>query len=152
MTRPRTPDVYDPATGQTTIKMKRRCNGCGNDLGDVTDEEMSALFSERPLPDVREECGCLVTPPPPSRFGLTACRPIRPEDGPEDPDGHGDFRGLLVGASRRTYDVEDHGYGVYLPHSCDEWVIASGDREQVLEQARAFRAELDAAITAIEAS
>lgn len=151
MSRPDTPDVRDEASGVTTVKVKRQCNGCGRRLGDATQEELSALLAERPLPDVREECGCLNAEGADSRFGITAARPIRPEDGPEDPLGP-DMRGIIAGGSRRaSYAVDDEDYGLFLPHSCDEWVIAAGsDKETVLADARAFRAELDAAIAVLE--
>lgn len=52
----------------------------------------------------------------------------------------------------------DHGapdaladeWALYLPHQCDAWDIASGDRETTLAEARAFRAELDRAIGVLE--
>lgn len=53
--RPWTPDVTNP-DGSTTKRMKRACNGCGELLGDVTEEEMNAACEGRPLPDVRDEC------------------------------------------------------------------------------------------------
>jgi hypothetical protein len=51
----------------------------------------------------------------------------------------------------------DHGvdlgdWALYLPHQCDAWNIADGDRETTLAEAREFRAELDAAIKLLEAS
>lgn len=42
------------------------------------------------------------------------------------------------------------GMALVLPHQCSEWLIGSGTREQVIESAKAFRAELDAAITKLE--
>ena len=68
--RTNTPDRTNP-DGTTTIKLKRACNGCGERLGDITDEEMTAAINGRPLPDVRRECpNCGPTAPPP------ACHPM----------------------------------------------------------------------------
>jgi hypothetical protein len=41
-----------------TIHVKRCCNGCGREIGDVTEAEMDAAVTGMPLPDVRDECGC----------------------------------------------------------------------------------------------
>lgn len=41
-------------------------------------------------------------------------------------------------------------WALYLPHQCDAWEIAVGDRETVLADAKKFRAELDHAIAMIE--
>ena len=69
-TRPNTPDRKNP-DGSTTITTKRACNGCGQLLGDITDQEMTAAINGRPLPDVRRECPtCAPTAPPP------ACQPM----------------------------------------------------------------------------
>ena len=48
--RPWTPDRRN-ADGSTTLVLKRACNGCGQYLGDVTDDELVG-----PLRDVRAEC------------------------------------------------------------------------------------------------
>ena len=37
-----------------------------------------------------------------------------------------------------------------LPHRCDEWNIGDGSRDDVLTEAKRFRAELDAAIAVME--
>jgi len=50
------------------------------------------------------------------------------------------------------FDMKDGDWSVFLPHHCDEWIIATGDRESVLAEARRFRAELDAAIGTLEGS
>jgi hypothetical protein len=50
-----TPDVALPGGGKQ-IAMKRSCNGCGDLIGDVTDNEVSRAVSGNPLPDVRGEC------------------------------------------------------------------------------------------------
>jgi hypothetical protein len=56
---------WTPSTA-TTIKMKRACNGCGQRLGDVTDQEMACGINGLPLPDVRKECPtCGPTAPEP---------------------------------------------------------------------------------------
>ncbi len=34
-----------------------------------------------------------------------------------------------------------------LPHSCDEWVVGSGDKETVLAALKQMRSEIDEAIT-----
>lgn len=66
MPRTHTPDRVN-TNGSKTIKMQRACNGCGQILGDVTDEEMQAGINGRPLPDVRQECPtCGPTAPPPA--------------------------------------------------------------------------------------
>lgn len=63
--RTHTPDRVND-DGTTTIKLKRACNGCGQQLGDITDQEMTAAINSRPLPDVRRECpACGPTAPPP---------------------------------------------------------------------------------------
>lgn len=57
-TRPYTPhEIREDGAG--VIHVKRACNGCGNDLGDVRDDEVAAAAAGRSLPDVRLECGCL---------------------------------------------------------------------------------------------
>ena len=56
MTRPSTPPVKSGTS--TSITVKRCCNGCQREIGDVTDAEMDAAVSGAALPDVREECGC----------------------------------------------------------------------------------------------
>lgn len=40
----------------TVGTVQRCCNGCGRDIGDVTDDEMTAAINGWPLPDVRDEC------------------------------------------------------------------------------------------------
>jgi len=58
-TRTFTPDevtVNEDGHKRTTIHMKRACNGCGQDVGDVTDAELDCAVDGRPLPDVRGEC------------------------------------------------------------------------------------------------
>jgi hypothetical protein len=70
-TRAHTPDQTND-DGSTTIKLKRACNGCGQHLGDITDQEMTAAIEGQPLPDVRRECPtCGPTAPPP------ACRRLQ---------------------------------------------------------------------------
>jgi hypothetical protein len=49
------------------------------------------------------------------------------------------------------WDLVDSDWVLHLPHQCDAWIIAAGKREDVLTEARRFRAELDQAITALEA-
>lgn len=45
-------------------------------------------------------------------------------------------------------DVDE--WALSLPHSCDAWVIGTGTLADVLEEAREFRAGLDAAIRVLE--
>ena len=45
-----------------------------------------------------------------------------------------------------TPDAELDEWALYLPHQCDAWDIAAGNRDEVLAGAKAFRAELDRAI------
>ena len=62
MTRPSTPDErYQDEDGHwvTRFTVKRCCNGCSRDLGDATEHELDCAVDGLPLPDVREECGCL---------------------------------------------------------------------------------------------
>lgn len=58
MARNFTPDRKN-ADGSTTVRIKRCCNGCGKNIGDVTESELEAAVAGAPLPDVRKECGCL---------------------------------------------------------------------------------------------
>lgn len=53
--RSSTPDVKNP-DGSTSMTVQRCCNGCGEEIGDVTDWEMSCAVAGRLLPDVRGEC------------------------------------------------------------------------------------------------
>lgn len=57
--RPSTPDVVHD-DGSRTITAKRCCNGCGSELGDVTDWEMACAVRGYLLPDVRAECSTCV--------------------------------------------------------------------------------------------
>lgn len=52
--RTRTPDVT--VNGRKRIHVSRCCNGCGEPVGDVTDQEIACAADGRPLPDVRGEC------------------------------------------------------------------------------------------------
>lgn len=54
-----TPDVPLP-DGGVRITVRRCCNGCGRELGDVTSAELGNAVVGLPLPDVRAECGCEV--------------------------------------------------------------------------------------------
>jgi hypothetical protein len=56
-TRPWTPDALKPSGG-TIVRVKRACSGCGQLLGDITQEEMQAAIAGDLLPDTRDECGC----------------------------------------------------------------------------------------------
>jgi hypothetical protein len=71
MTRTNTPDRIN-ADGSRTITTKRACNGCGELIGDITEQEMNAAIAGHQLPDVRRECPtCGPTAPPP------ACHPMQ---------------------------------------------------------------------------
>lgn len=66
MSRTNTPDRVN-ANGSKTITTKRACNGCSQLIGDITEHEITAAISGRPLPDVRRECpNCAPTAPEPS--------------------------------------------------------------------------------------
>ena len=52
-----TDDVNLP-TGGKRLTLKRCCNDCGRQLGDVHDHELDAAMAGRILPDVHDECGC----------------------------------------------------------------------------------------------
>lgn len=67
----------------------------------------------------------------------------------------GQRKGEPVGgeADRYEFGTTDaclHEWALYLPHQCDAWDIASGDRATTLTEALAFRTELDKAITLLE--
>lgn len=49
------------------------------------------------------------------------------------------------------HGAERDEWALYLPHQCQAWDIGYGSRESVIEDARAFRAELDVAIALLEA-
>jgi hypothetical protein len=54
-----TPDrkeINDEGRTVTHITTKRVCNGCGEFVGDVTEQEFNCAINGRPLPDVRSEC------------------------------------------------------------------------------------------------
>lgn len=53
--RPWTPAVRLPGGGQR-FTTKRCCNGCGDQVGDVTEAEISSAVDGWPLPDARGEC------------------------------------------------------------------------------------------------
>lgn len=58
--RTSTPTEY-PAPGRRIIHVQRACNGCGQLVGDVTDQEINAGMDGLPLPDVRSECDWCAT-------------------------------------------------------------------------------------------
>lgn len=61
MSRPWTATRKNWITGTTRITVKRACNGCGEQIGDVTEAELAAAISGDRLPDVRAEHGCTPT-------------------------------------------------------------------------------------------
>jgi hypothetical protein len=65
MTRKDTADVVTVKPGPNgtirksrKVTIKRCCDACGEPIGDVTDDEMDAAVSGRPLPSVAAEHGC----------------------------------------------------------------------------------------------
>lgn len=52
----------------------------------------------------------------------------------------------------RWGDERSSYWALSLPHQCSEWVIGEGLREDVLDDARRLRIELDQAIAAMEAA
>lgn len=75
LNRPWTEAVQHPAndehpSGYRTFVVKRACNGCGAQLGDMTEDEMAAAISGWDLPDVRHECVvCASDAPAPLELG-----------------------------------------------------------------------------------
>lgn len=57
MTRPWTPHETLP-DGTRRLHVKRCCENCGREIGDVTPEELEAAIAGAPLPAVADECGC----------------------------------------------------------------------------------------------
>lgn len=57
--RPWTPNQRDGT--RSTIHVKRCCNGCGELIGDIAEEEIACAVADQPLPDVRALCGCTPT-------------------------------------------------------------------------------------------
>ena len=55
------------------------------------------------------------------------------------------------GYSDVPYDVERGAWALWLPHDCDEWVIASGSADEVLAAGRQFRDAIEKALRHIEA-
>jgi len=45
------------------------------------------------------------------------------------------------------YGDEDDSWWVYLPHSCDEWVINSGTKEECAKELAIFIREAQEALT-----
>lgn len=59
MPRPNTPPVITErpdGSRSTLIRVKRCCNGCGHEIGDITDTEIGLAYLGRMMPDVRHEC------------------------------------------------------------------------------------------------
>lgn len=56
MTRPWTP--HEVRDGKKILHVKRCCEQCGREIGDVTQAEVEAAIAGIPLPDVADECGC----------------------------------------------------------------------------------------------
>jgi hypothetical protein len=49
-----------------------------------------------------------------------------------------------------AHDVRPGEWALWLPHDCDEWIIAHGTATEVLEAGRRFRDAIDAALAHIE--
>lgn len=65
MPRTNTPDVITAKPGPNgtirrtrKVRVKRCCDGCGEVIGDVTDDELEAAVTGRNLPSVIAEHGC----------------------------------------------------------------------------------------------
>jgi hypothetical protein len=98
------------------------------------------------------------TPPP---FGLMLRRPgdtADPDAAPGTPRGS---EGIYLAPDFAVRHEKWHtsagsdprdgdGWALSLPHNCGEWAIWDGSREEVLDAALRFRAELDQAIAALE--
>jgi hypothetical protein len=52
------PKVWTDEDGREhrVMTVQRCCNGCGREIGDVTDDEITAAITGAPLTDVRDEC------------------------------------------------------------------------------------------------
>jgi hypothetical protein len=63
--------------------------------------------------------------------------------------------GFRVSDNREDNELyqDDQGpdFEVSLPHQCDQWTIAAGDRAYVLRSLRQFRDELDKVIAEVDA-
>lgn len=62
-----TPTQYTGNGRVRIVRVKRTCNGCGQLVGDVTEQEINATRDGLPLPDVRGECDWCAT-----QAGLTS--------------------------------------------------------------------------------
>jgi hypothetical protein len=58
MARESTPPVRKE--GRQRITVKRCCERCDRELGDATEEELDAAVEGLHLPNVADECGCLI--------------------------------------------------------------------------------------------
>lgn len=73
MPRPNTPETRRGTA--TVLTVKRACNGCNGNLGDVTAQEMDAAVAGQDPPDARHECPRCTPPtwpPTPVRTPLSA--------------------------------------------------------------------------------
>lgn len=57
--------------------------------------------------------------------------------------------GLPGQTSYRPMDAGADDFAVWLPHSCDEWIIGCGTPEQVIEQVAALRDDLNSILAII---
>lgn len=67
-------------TAYTTFVVKRACNGCDTQLGDINDAEVACAMAGLAAPDVRHECRiCAPTAPAPLTIGETLDASKSPE-------------------------------------------------------------------------
>ncbi|MFE7535267.1 hypothetical protein ACFU67_13455 [Streptomyces rhizosphaericola] len=115
--RTNTPDRINP-DGSKTITTKRACNGCGELLGDITNNEMAAAIAGNPLPDVRRECSqCGPTAPEPVCVpvklvvGDMLCLEFECDHDPVTPDSYcAEVREETACATHSTSVAAEHGF------------------------------------------
>lgn len=95
-----------PTSAGTKCTVKRACNGCGTQIGDVHMSEIEAAMGGEPLPDVRSECPTCKTD--------THCHAVR--DGDTEPctakpgEPHRDEEGdVYVTVPLTDKETTDHG-------------------------------------------
>lgn len=76
--------------------------------------------------------------------------PYRRETTVASKEDGGVYAGHSEGHEGMPYDVEPGEYAIWLPHDCDEWIIATGSREEVLTKGRQFVEAVQAALEVIE--
>ncbi len=108
----------------------------------------------------------VIDEPPPRPFGLILRRPGDIANPDADPGAPDEDEGIYLapdftarhakhdtraGADPRWGQGKADQWSLSLPHSCGEWEISDGTREDVLADAVRFRDELDQAIAALQA-